>query len=153
MLPLKTKAPEFELPDQNNEPRRLSDYRGKWVVLYFYPKDNTPGCTREACGFRDSYKGLLGKEVVILGVSKDSVQSHKKFAQKYSLPFPLLADVDKKVIQLYEAWGKKKFMGREFEGILRITYLIDPKGKIHKAYEKVNPLKHAHEIISDVSLN
>jgi thioredoxin-dependent peroxiredoxin len=150
MLPINNTAPDFELADQDGVVRRLSDYKGKWVVLYFYPKDDTPGCTKEACGFRDSYKELLDKNVVILGVSKDTVQKHKKFAEKYSLPFPLLADVDKTVIEQYQAWGKKKFMGREFEGILRITYLIDPQGIIHKAYEKVNPLTHASEIIKDL---
>jgi len=128
MLANQTKAPGFELPDQDNTLRRLSDYTGKWVVVYFYPKDNTPGCTKEACNFRDSYQQLLKKDVVILGISKNSVASHQKFAQKYHLPFPLLSDPDKHVIQAYEAWGKKKFMGREFAGIKRITYLYHPRG-------------------------
>jgi len=148
MLANQTKAPDFKLPDQENKLHKLSDYRGKWVVVYFYPKDNTPGCTKEACGFRDRGQDLLAKGVVILGISKDSVASHLKFAQKYHLNFPLLADPDKKVIRAYEAWGKKKFMGRDFEGIKRITYLIDPKGLIFKGFDKVNPLTHAHDILA-----
>lgn len=147
MLADKTKAPEFELMDQENNLRRLSDNLGKWVVLYFYPKDDTPGCTKEACSFRDSYQQLLKKGVVVLGVSKDSVATHLKFAQKYQLPFPLLADPEKKVIQAYEAWGIKKFMGREFEGVKRITYIINPEGVIDKGFEKVNPLTHAGEVL------
>ena len=150
MLTLNSKAPNFEAQDQNGKVHKLSNYLGKWVVLYFYPKDNTPGCTKEACSFRDSYHQLQNMKVIILGVSKDSVESHLKFAQKHDLNFPLLADTDKKIINSYFAWGIKKFMGREFEGIKRMTYLINPKGEIVKIYEKVNPLKHVGEILEDL---
>lgn len=144
------KAVDFNLPDQDNKLHSLGSYKGKWVVLYFYPKDDTPGCTKEACSFRDSFEKLQKLGVVVLGVSKNSVSSHKKFAQKYHLNFPLLADSDAKTIKDYNAWGKKKFLGKEYEGILRITYLINPKGEIAKVYEKVDPLNHADLIISDL---
>lgn len=144
-------AVDFNLPDQDGKSHKLSDYKGKWVILYFYPKDDTPGCTKEACNFRDAFEELQKMDVQILGVSKDSVASHKKFAEKYDLNFPILSDEDKEVIKKYNAWGVKKFMGREFEGILRTTYLIDPQGKIKKVYEKVNPLIHASEIIKDLN--
>ena len=140
-------AADFSLPDQDGQIHTLSQYKGKWVVLYFYPKDDTPGCTKEACSFRDSFRKLEKMDVVILGVSKDSVASHQKFAAKYRLNFPLLSDPEKTVIQKYNAWGIKKFMGREFAGILRTTYLISPTGEIKKVYAKVNPLNHAGEII------
>ncbi len=148
----KLKIKNFELPDQNGELRKLSDYKGKWVVLYFYPKDDTPGCTKEACNFRDTYHELEKLNVQILGVSKDSVKSHKKFADKYNLNFPLLSDESKDVIKSYNAWGKKKFWGKDFEGILRMTYLISPKGEIVKTYKKVNPLIHSSEIIDDMKI-
>lgn len=144
------KATNFALLDQDEKKHSLSDYKGKWIILYFYPRDNTPGCTKEACSFRDSYKALQKIGVIILGVSKDSVASHKKFAEKYSLNFPILSDESTKTIQAYKSWGIKKFMGREFEGTLRNTYLINPKGEIVKTYEKVNPLTHVTEIISDI---
>lgn len=144
------KAPLFEAFDQNGKTQSLELYAGKWIILYFYPKDDTPGCTKEACNFRDSFHELEKLGVIILGVSKDSVDSHKKFAQKYHLNFPLLSDPEKIIIQAYNAWGKKKFMGREFEGIKRMTYLINPKGEIEKIYEKVNPLVHAGEILKDL---
>lgn len=144
------KATDFTLPDQNGKQHSLSDYRGKWVVLYFYPKDDTPGCTTEACNFRDNLAELKKLGVVILGVSKDSVVSHKKFEEKYDLPFTLLSDEGKEVITTYHAWGKKKFMGKEFEGILRTTYLINPKGEIQKVYEQVNSKEHAKEILQDL---
>lgn len=150
MLAVGEKAPDFELMDQTGKKHRLGDYAGKWVVLYFYPKDDTPGCTKEACAFRDSYVDLKKQGVVVLGVSKDTVTSHDKFAKKYALPFPLLADEEKHVIKAYEAWGVKKFMGREFEGTLRVSYLIDPMGKIHKAYAKVKPATHAQKILADL---
>ena len=143
-------AYDFNLPDQDNKLHKLSDYKGHWVVLYFYPKDDTPGCTKEACNFRDSFHELQKMNVQILGVSKDSLASHKKFVEKYDLNFPLLSDEKHEVIDKYKAWGIKKFMGRSFEGVLRITYLIDPRGKIKKVYEKVNPLVHASEIIKDL---
>jgi peroxiredoxin Q/BCP len=144
------KAADFSLPDQNGKTHTLSQYRGKWVVLYFYPRDDTPGCTREACNFRDSFRVLEKMDVVILGVSKDLVESHRKFAKKYNLNFPLLSDPEKQVIKEYKAWGKKKFLGKEFEGTLRTTYLIGPQGEIKKVYAKVNPLSHAGEIIKDL---
>lgn len=144
------KAIDFSLYDQNGKIHKLSDYFGKWIVLYFYPKDDTPGCTKEACGFRDNLKILKDIGVIILGISSDSVSSHKKFSEKYNLNFPILSDEKKEVIKKYSAWGKKKFMGREFEGILRITYLINPQGEIVKKYEKVKPEQHAGEIIEDI---
>lgn len=150
MLTLNSKAPDFKAQDQDGKLHKLSSYKGKWVVLYFYPKDNTPGCTKEACSFRDSRNLLQNMGVVILGVSRDSIESHKKFTQKHNLNFPLLADTDKKIINGYFAWGIKKFMGREYQGIKRMTYLINPKGKIVKIYEKVNPIKHISEILEDL---
>lgn len=134
---------DFNLPDQNGRYHKLSDYKGKWIVLYFYPKDDTPGCTKEACNFRDSFHELQKLDVQILGVSKDSVASHKKFAEKYDLNFPILSDESREVIKKYKAWG--------IAGILRKTYLIDPKGEVKKIYEKVNPLTHSSEIIKDLS--
>lgn len=145
-------APVFEALDQDGNIQSLASYVGKWVVLYFYPKDDTPGCTKEACNFRDSFHQLEKLGVVVLGVSKDTVPSHKKFALKYHLNFPLLADPDKTIIRLYDAWGKKKFMGREFDGTMRRSYLIDPKGIIQKIYEKVNPLIHSGEILKDLEV-
>ncbi len=146
------KAFDFLLPDQKGKVHKLSDYRGQFVVLYFYPKDDTPGCTKEACGFRDSQKLFSEKNVVILGVSKDTVVSHKKFAKKFNLNFTIFSDVDKKVTKEYKAWGKKSFMGRTFEGTLRKTYLIDKEGSVVKIYDKVNPLIHAQEILKDVEI-
>jgi peroxiredoxin Q/BCP len=143
-------ATNFSLLDQNGKPHSLTDYIGKWVVLYFYPKDDTPGCTKEACNFRDSSHELQKLSIVILGVSKDTVKSHKKFTDKYTLNFPLLSDESLETIKAYGAWGPKKFMGREYEGIYRMTYLINPEGRIVKIYEKVNPLIHAREIIDDL---
>lgn len=143
-------ATEFSLPDQNGKIHSLKDYQGKWILLYFYPKDDTPGCTKEACGFRDHLNQLKNHEVVVLGISADSVESHEKFAQKYNLNFPLLSDEKKEIIKAYNAWGKKKFMGKEYEGILRISYLINPKGEIVKKYEKVKPEIHAQEVLEDI---
>ncbi len=145
------KAFDFSLPDQNGEIHKLSDYRGQLVVLYFYPKDDTPGCTVEACSFRDNQEKYKENGIVILGVSKDTVLSHKKFAQKHNLRFTIFSDVEKKVIKKYKAWGEKKFMGKTYDGTLRKTYLIDKKGDILKVYEKVNPLTHAEEILKDVN--
>ncbi|MEK7177385.1 MAG: thioredoxin-dependent thiol peroxidase [Patescibacteria group bacterium] len=143
------KAFDFSLPDQNGEVHRLSDYRGQFVVLYFYPKDDTPGCTVEACSFRDNQEIFKKNGIAVLGVSKDTVLSHKKFAQKHNLRFTIFSDVEKKVIKEYKAWGEKKFMGKTFEGVLRKTYLIDKDGDIVKIYDKVNPLIHADEILKD----
>lgn len=145
-----TPTPDFTLPDQHNALRRLSDYRGQWVVLYFYPKDDTPGCTTEACSFRDEYRYLQDQGAAVLGVSKDSVKSHAKFADKYNLNFPILSDENLTTIKAYEAWGAKKFMGRQFEGTLRKTVLINPEGNIAKVYPKVTPKQHVAEIVRDV---
>jgi peroxiredoxin Q/BCP len=144
------KAADFSLPDENGTLHTLSQNKGKWVVVYFYPKDDTPGCTKEACGFRDNIAELKKLGVVIFGISKDSVTSHKKFSEKFSLSFPLLSDESKKTIIDYNAWGEKKFLGKTFQGILRKTFLIDPMGEIKKVYEKVNPTIHAQEIINDI---
>jgi len=143
------KAFDFSLPDQNGDLHKLSDYRGQYVVLYFYPKDETPGCTVEACSFRDNQEIFKKNGIVILGVSKDTVASHKKFAQKHNLRFTIFSDVEKKVIKKYKAWGEKKFLGRTYDGTLRKTYLIDKEGNIIKEYEKVSPLTHVAEILKD----
>jgi len=140
-------APDFELPDQNGKIHRLSDFRGQMILLYFYPKDNTTGCTKEACSIRDSFPVFNKLKVKVLGVSVDSVQSHKKFSEKYDLPFILLADDKKEVVKKYGVWGKKKFMGKEYYGIFRTSFLIDPQGKIVKIYENVKPEIHAEEVL------
>lgn len=141
-----TVAPDFALPDQEGRIHRLSDYRGKWVVLYFYPKDDTPGCTKEACGFRDRMGDLQELGAVVLGVSADDVLSHKRFAEKYGLNFPLLADPERQAILAYGAWGKKNLYGKVHEGVLRQTFLIDPEGRIAKVWRKVSPEGHAEEV-------
>lgn len=141
-----TPATDFALPDQEGRIHRLSDYRGRWVVLYFYPKDDTPGCTKEACGFRDHLGDLQELGAVVLGVSADDVQSHKRFAEKYGLNFPLLADPGREAILAYGAWGKKNLYGKEYEGVLRQTFLIDPEGRIAKVWRKVSPESHAEEV-------
>lgn len=146
---LNKQAPDFNLPDQNIQPHKLSDYAGKWLILYFYPKDDTPGCTTEACSFRDNLEGLKKEGVEVVGVSKDTVSSHEKFVNKYNLNFTLLADPQIEIIKAYGAWGKKKFMGKEFEGTLRTTFLINPEGKIVKVYEGVKPQDHALQIEND----
>jgi len=144
-------APDFSLPDQDGVMHSLHDYAGKWLVLYFYPKDDTPGCTTEACSFRDVREVIaaLGRAEVV-GISKDTVRSHKKFAHKYGLNFTLLSDPSLETIKAYGAWGLKRFMGREFEGTLRNTYLINPQGQIVKPYLGVSPKEHAAEIIQDL---
>ncbi|OGZ55066.1 MAG: hypothetical protein A3H64_03745 [Candidatus Ryanbacteria bacterium RIFCSPLOWO2_02_FULL_45_11c] len=147
-----TKAPDFTLSDQNGKNHSLSDYKGKWILLYFYPKDDTPGCTKEACGIRDTFPKFKKMDAVVFGVSADSAQKHKKFADKYKLPFTLLSDEDKKIINAYGVWAKKKFMGREYMGILRTSFLIDPKEKIAKIYEKVKPDTHAEEVLEDLRI-
>ena len=144
------KAPSFSLADQDGKMHTLEDYKGKWIVLYFYPKDDTPGCTKEACNFRDGLQKFTDRNIQILGMSKDSVKSHKKFADKFHLNFPLLSDESTQTIQAYGAWGKKKFMGREYDGILRNTYLINPEGEIVKEYLNVKPEQHANEILKDM---
>jgi peroxiredoxin Q/BCP len=143
-------APDFTLPDQDGVEHSLSQYRGQWVLLYFYPKDDTTGCTKEACAIRDTLSDFKGLSCEVLGVSADTVESHKKFAEKYGLPFTLLADPERKMIERYHVWALKKMMGREFVGILRTSFLIDPEGKIAKVYEGVVPEEHAKEVISDL---
>ena len=145
-MELGTVAPDFALPDQEGRIHRLSDYRGRWVVLYCYPKDDTPGCTKEACGFRDRMGDLQELGAVVLGVSADDVESHKRFAEKYGLNFPLLADPERQAILAYGAWGKKNLYGKEYEGVLRQTFLIDPEGRIAKVWKKVSPEGHAEEV-------
>jgi len=141
-------APEFEMLDDTNVMRKLSDFRGKNVVLYFYPADDTPGCTKEACNFRDDYSAYEKANVVVLGVSPDDVKSHVKFKKKFDLPFPLLADEGHKVCDEYGVWGPKKFMGKEYEGVLRTTFLIDGNGNIVKVFENVRPAEHSAEVLS-----
>jgi peroxiredoxin Q/BCP len=141
-------APDFELQDEADTKHRLSDYRGRAVVLYFYPADDTPGCTKEACSFRDDYSAYKVSGVVLLGVSPDSVQSHAKFKTKFGLPFPLLADVGHRVCSVYGVWGQKKFMGRTYEGVLRTTFLIDKTGRIGRVFENVRPADHSAEVLA-----
>ena len=145
-------APDFELLDDTNTPRKLSDFRGRNVILYFYPADDTPGCTKEACNFRDDYSAYENAGVVILGISPDTVASHVKFKKKFQLPFPLLADVGHKVCDLYGTWGPKKFMGKEYEGVLRTTFLIDENGNIAQVFENVRPAEHSTELLSALNV-
>src|SRR6476469_2013239 len=143
-------APDFSLPDTQGNLVRLSDLKGRRVVLYFYPRDNTPGCTKEACGFRDAYSDYQAQNVVVLGISTDDAKSHAKFTTKYELPFPLLCDADAVVAQAYGSYGLKKFMGKEFMGVYRHTFVIDPNGTIERIYRKVKPESHAIEILADL---
>jgi thioredoxin-dependent peroxiredoxin len=144
-------APDFSLPDANGHLVNLSDFRGKRVVLYFYPRDNTPGCTKEACGFRDAYSTYQAQDIVVLGISTDDAKSHAKFVQKFDLPFPLLSDADAQVATAYESYGLKKFMGKEYMGISRNTFVIGPDGKIEKIYLKVKPEHHAGEVLNNLT--
>lgn len=146
VLKVGDKAPQFKGVDQNGNTISLADYKGKKVILYFYPKDNTPGCTAQACNLRDKYSELLQKGYHIIGVSVDSVASHKKFETKFELPFPLIADTDKKIVAQYGVWGLKKFMGREFDGTHRTTFLIDEKGIIHAIITKPDTKNHAQQV-------
>ena len=143
-------APDFTLSDQQNQPHTLSTYRGKWVVLYFYPKDDTPGCTKEACAFRDHFPAFQQLNMPVFGISVDSVKSHDKFVKKYDLPFTLLADEQKEVVRLYGVWEKKKRCGKEYEGTNRWSFLIAPDGTIAKIYATVKPERHAEEVLRDV---
>ena len=150
MLSIHTAAPEFELPDQNGEVRRLSDYRGRKVILYFYPKDMTSGCTKQACGFRDLMPQFREKGAVILGVSKDSVASHKKFETAHGLPFPLLSDPELKVIQAYDVWKEKKNYGKLSMGVARTSYLIDENGIIVKAIDNVKAAENPGQMLEEL---
>jgi len=150
MLKLGKKAPAFSLPDQDGNVHTLSDYLGKWILLYFYPKDDTPGCTKEACMIRDHWPKFKKLGIQVFGVSVDPVKRHAKFVEKYDLPFTLLADEEKKIVQKYGVWGEKKFMGRTYLGTSRVSYLIDPEGTIAKVYEDVKPAEHAEEVLRDL---
>jgi len=150
MLKAGSKAPNFILLDQDGKQHKLNDYRGHWVLLYFYPRDNTPGCAKEACAFRDDLKIFKRKGVLVFGLSADSVASHKKFAEKYVLNFPLLADEEKQVLKKYGVWAKKKITGKPFYGIKRSSYLVNPKGKIVKVYKTVKPAEHAQQVLEDL---
>lgn len=143
-------APDFSLLDQNGKKHTLSDYAGKYILLYFYPKDDTPGCTKEACNFRDRLNELKEHGVQVLGVSKDSVESHKKFAEKFQLNFPILSDLEKTMLQNYGVWVEKSMFGKKYMGISRDSYLIDPQGKVLKHYHKVKPATHVDDVIKDM---
>lgn len=152
-MPLETGtlAPDFLLMDQSGAPHRKSDYAGRWLLIYFYPKDDTPGCTKEACGLRDRWSELQNLGCAVLGVSADSSESHAKFLTKHSLPFTLLSDPKHEMLQAYGAWQQKSMYGKFFMGIARISFLVDPDGRIAKAYPKVNAAAHADEVIRDLS--
>lgn len=141
------KAPDFKGKDQDGNFVSLNDFKGKKLVLYFYPKDNTPGCTLQACNLRDNYEALLKKGYAIVGVSADDETKHKKFIEKYRLPFPLLADVDKTILKAYDVWGKKKFLGKVYDGIVRTTFIIDEKGEIEKVITDVKTTNHTAQIL------
>lgn len=152
MLQQGTKAPDFTLPDKDNHPVSLSDFKGKKVILYFYPKDNTKGCTTQACTFRDAYSEFKALGAVVIGVSKDSTRSHTNFASKYELPFLLLSDPETEVIQAYDVWKEKKMYGKTYMGIVRTTYIIDEAGMIEKVYEKVKPAENADQILEHLKV-
>ena len=151
MLEMGTKAPDFTLPDQNGDLHSLSEYKGKKIILYFYPKDNTPGCTKQACGFAERYPQFIEKGAVVLGISKDSVASHKKFEEKYGLPFTILSDPDLVAIQAYDVWQEKKNYGKTYMGVVRTTYLIDEEGKIAKAFDKVKAADNPEQMLGELS--
>lgn len=151
MLEIGTKAPDFSLPDQNGDIHTLKEYAGRKVVLYFYPRDNTAGCTKQACGFAELYPQFVEKDAVVVGVSKDSVASHKKFEEKYNLPFTLLSDTELQAIKAYDVWKEKKNYGKVSMGVVRTTYLIDENGMIIKAYEKVKAAENPGQMLDDLS--
>jgi len=151
MLKEKTLAPDFAAQDQHENTHTLKMYEGQWLLLYFYPKDDTPGCVAEACSIAEAFPDFQKLNITVLGVSKDTVTSHQKFAQKYNLPFPLLSDPEKTIIRAYKALGMKKMFGKEYEDVLRISYLINPTGHIVKAYSKVNPLTHAQNVLATLA--
>ncbi len=146
MLEVGQLAPDFSLQDQEGHVRSLTDARGRWVVVYFYPKDDTPGCTKEACAFRDDLPRFEGLNALVWGVSADDAMAHQKFARKFDLNFPLLVDPDKSMLEAYGAWAEKSMYGKTYMGVQRITYLIDPEGKVAKAWPKVKPDEHAEEV-------
>lgn len=150
MLEVGKKAPSFTLPDQKGNKISLKDFTGKKVVLYFYPKDDTPGCTKEACNFRDTLPDFKNVNAVVLGISADSVESHKKFAEKYNLPFTLLSDEDKKVVENYGVWKQKSMFGKKYMGVERTTFIIDEKGKIQKIFPKVRVNGHTKEVLNEL---
>jgi peroxiredoxin Q/BCP len=150
MLKIGTEAPSFTLPDQDGQMHSLEDYLGKKIILYFYPKDNTAGCTTQACSFRDLYPQFVEKDAIVIGISKDSVRSHKNFQEKHQLPFTLLSDPECEVIQAYDVWKEKKMYGRTYMGIVRSTYLIDEKGMIAKAFEKVKAKSNAEDMLGEL---
>lgn len=149
MLSKGDKAPDFTATDQDGNPISLKDFKGKKLVLYFYPKDNTPGCTAQACDLRDNYSRLKKEGYEIIGVSPDTEASHLKFIEKYGLPFRLVSDTDKTVARAYGVWGRKKFMGRDYDGVFRTTFLIDEKGKIERVINKVKTKEHADQLLED----
>lgn len=151
MLEVGVKAPDFTLPDQNGDLHSLSEYKGKKIILYFYPKDNTPGCTKQACGFAERYPQIIEKGAVVLGISKDSVASHKKFEEKYGLPFTILSDPELVAIQAYDVWQEKKNYGKTYMGVVRTTYLIDEEGKIAKAFDKVKAADNPEQMLGELS--
>ncbi|MGN0505625.1 MAG: thioredoxin-dependent thiol peroxidase [Lachnospiraceae bacterium] len=150
MLEIGTKAPEFSLPDQNGQMHTLKEYRGKKLILYFYPKDNTPGCSRQACGFAELYPQFTEKGAVVVGISKDSVASHKKFEEKFGLPFTLLSDTELQTIQAYDVWKEKKLYGKTSMGVVRTTYLIDEEGIIRKAFGNVKATENPAQMLTEV---
>ncbi|MDO4860803.1 MAG: thioredoxin-dependent thiol peroxidase [Bacillota bacterium] len=150
MLETGTKAPAFSLPDQNGQTHTLDEYRGKKLILYFYPRDNTSGCTKQACGFGDLYPQFMEKGAVVVGVSKDSVASHKKFEEKYGLPFTLLSDTEKEVLEAYDVWKEKKSGGKATMGVVRTTYLIDEDGVIVKAFGKVKAADNPAQMLEEL---
>ena len=149
-MKLKQTAPDFTLPDQNGKNHKLSDYMSSWVLIYFYPKDNTPGCTKEACLIRDNFPFFEKLNLKVIGISADSIESHAKFSKKHNLPFTLLSDEKKEVIEKYDVLKKKSIFGRTVLGIKRTSFLIDDKGKIVKIYENVKPAVHAQEVLEDM---
>lgn len=144
-------APAINLPDQDGKKQKLSDYKGQWVLIYFYPKDDTSGCTTEACGIRDAFPRFNKLKAKVFGISADTIASHKKFADKYKLPFTLLSDEDKVVLNKYGVWGEKSMYGRKYFGINRTSFLVDPNGKIVRIYEKVKPAEHTAQVLCDLT--
>lgn len=148
MMQAGSPAPAFSLPDQDGKTVSLADLKGRWVVLYFYPRDDTPGCTKEACAFRDHFAEFKKQGVIVLGVSTDSAKSHDKFIAKYQLPFTLLVDDEKKIVEAYGVWGEKSFLGKKYLGTHRVTFLVGPDGRIRKVWPKVKPERHVPEVLA-----